>query len=161
MFRSDPDPAVHRTATHYRNLRFGAGNQFVGLFRVGADQDAALATSGDGHIAAYEEGQASKHLFLGEVLFSNHQFPDAVGQILIVRHGSYSKWGATEGGDQRLLDDIFGEPVDIDWVGQGACSTGRGPCPPAWPPTVRSPLCCRLCPVTWSRDRPPPTGAAW
>ena len=46
----------------------------------------ALTAGGDGHVAADEERQPAEHLLLGEASLAADQFPDAIGQRLVVGH---------------------------------------------------------------------------
>src|SRR5690242_17454397 len=71
--------------------------QLVGLCRVHAQKQAALAARAHGHVAVDEEREAAEHLLLGHALLVRHELADAVGQILVVRHGAIMVPAVDEG----------------------------------------------------------------
>ena len=54
---------------------------------VGAHQQPALTARGDGHVPADEERETAEHLLLGQGGLTVGQNSDAIGEVLVVRHG--------------------------------------------------------------------------
>ena len=56
------------------------------LSRVDAQQQAALAARGDGHVAVDQEREPTEHLLLGQARLLREQLADPVGEVLVVGH---------------------------------------------------------------------------
>jgi hypothetical protein len=68
-------------------FRLGGPHQPFRLLRADADQHAALATGGDGHVPFDQEGQAPEHLPLVEAVLGPDELAKPIGQLLVVGHG--------------------------------------------------------------------------
>jgi hypothetical protein len=67
-------------------MRVWLGEKHISLLGIDSDHQAALTADRDGHSAADEEDEASKHRLLADIGLAGDQLTNAIGEIFVVRH---------------------------------------------------------------------------
>ena len=67
----------------------------LGVGRVDAQEQAALAAGADRHVSVHEEGESAEHALLAQAGFALDDVPDPVGKLLVVRHVGQEDIGAS------------------------------------------------------------------
>ena len=85
--------------------------QGLGVAAVDADEHAALAAGGDGHVAADEEGEPAEHLLLADTLDRQvrQHLANPVGELLVGSRGCASRGCGEVAG--IAYDDSFTRPA--------------------------------------------------
>ena len=91
----------------------GFAEQTVGLIRVDPEQQSALPAGGDRHVAVDEERESAEHLLLGDAGFGQDQLPDAVREVLVVRHARIIAIAQRAAVAFAMLSVVQGSYVDI------------------------------------------------
>src|SRR5919108_1768756 len=96
----DAEPALHLPAAHLHRAGVRRRDELVRLLRIDANEDPALPARPDGHVAADQEGEPAEHLLLRQAGLVAKQLPDALRELLVVRHGG----DASAATDRRSRD---------------------------------------------------------
>jgi hypothetical protein len=77
---------MHGPASHLHGARRRRGQKPVGVCRIDAHKYAALTTRRYRHVPLDEKREPAEHPLLGDVSFGDQEFPDAIGEIVVIRH---------------------------------------------------------------------------
>jgi cytochrome P450 len=98
--RVDPQPSVHRPASHHEAIDVRATDEPVGLRRIDAREQSPGAARGHRHLAVDQEREPAEHALLGDAALALEQIPDPIGELLVVRH-------AREGTETATPRDVW------------------------------------------------------
>src|ERR1700682_435840 len=105
-------PASGFAPGHHHRFDVVAGQQLLRLLRGYPDHQPAMAACGHRHVAVDQECQPTEQPLLLDAAFGGNALADAVGQVLVVGHGSTLSLASDIRRPTQLGPELFGHIGD-------------------------------------------------